>query len=86
MNEARRRRNLKWLILGFAGLAGGILTIAILRSIPMASGTAAATIVALIALKHLGLFVAVGSPLTALLQFARPRLLALCGRPPDDGD
>jgi hypothetical protein len=60
-----------------------LLTMWVLRSAPMASGTAAATVVALIALKHLGLLVAVGSPFTALLQLARPRLFARCGRPPD---
>jgi len=58
----------------------------VVRSVPMASGTAAAIVIMLIVVKHVGLLVAVGSPLAALSQFARPRLRALCGMPPDDSD
>jgi hypothetical protein len=78
------KRNRKWLILGIAGSASGLLMLLLFRSLPMASGTAAATILAIIALKHLALFIAVGSPMAAFTQTIRPHLRAFCGRPPED--
>ena len=86
MNQRRQRRNRKWLILGAAGLVSGIAMLMFFRSVPMASRTAAATIVAIIALKHLALLIAVSSPLAALFQSLRPMLRAFCGRPPEDED
>ena len=84
MDDRRRRRNRKWLILGAAGFASGLAALVIFRSIPMASGTAAATIVAVIALKHLALALAVGSPAVALLQSVKPTLRAHCPWAPKD--
>jgi hypothetical protein len=84
MHDRQRSRNRKWLILGTAGFAGGLVTLLIFRSLPMATGTAAATIVALIVLKHLALAVAVASPLFALLQRVKPTLRAYCPWGPED--
>jgi hypothetical protein len=84
VDDRQRQRNRKWLVLGTVGFVTGTATMLVVRSIPMAAGTAAAIVVALVVLKHVGLFIAIGSPLTALMQFARPRLLALCGRSAGD--
>jgi hypothetical protein len=84
MHDQQRRRNRKWLILGAAGFAGGLVTLLIFRSLPMASGTAAATIIALIVVKHLALVIAVGSPMFALLQQVKPTLRAYCPWGPED--
>lgn len=54
------------------------------RSIPMAAGTAATVVIAVVALKHLALAIAVSSPMAALFQSLKPRLRELCGRPPKD--
>ena len=70
--------NRKWLVLGATGFASGALILLLFRSIPMAAGTAATVIVAIIALKHLALFIAVGSPVAALFQSVKPRLRAHC--------
>ena len=86
MSDKRRKRNRKWLVLGLAGVGSGLLMLAIFRSIPMASGSAAVTIFAIIAIKHLALFIAVGSPAAAFWQSMKPRLRAYCGRPPEDED
>jgi len=40
--------------------------------------------VAVIALKHLALFIAVSSPMAALFQSLKPRLREMCGRPPEN--
>jgi hypothetical protein len=72
------RRTHKWLILGIAGLASGLLTLFVFRSIPMASGTAAIAVVALIAAKHLALAAAVGSPLAALFQIVKSHVRPYC--------
>ncbi len=72
------------MVLGIAGFLGGATMLAVFRSIPMASGSAAATILALIALKHLALFIAVSSPAAAFWQSMKPRLREWCGRPPED--
>ena len=85
MDEQSHRRTKKWLILGLAGLASGTVTLLVVRSVPMAAGTATAIVVSLIVLKHLGLLVAVASPFAAMMQIVRPRLRALCGQPPDEG-
>ena len=84
MDDRQHGRNRKWLILGAAGFASGVVALVIFHSIPMASGTAAATIIAVIALKHLALALAVGSPAIALLQSVKPRLRAHCPWPPKD--
>ena len=72
------RRNRKWLVLGIAGTVSGLLMLVLFRSIPLASGSAAATVVAIIALKHLALFVAVSSPAAALFQSLKPKVRAYC--------
>lgn len=84
MNPRQRRRTRKWLILGVAGMAAGTAMLYFFRSIPVASGTAAATIIAMIVLKHVALFVAVSSPMAALLQSLKPKLREICGRAPED--
>lgn len=86
MNKRRQQRNRKWSILGATGLLSGLATLLLFRSLPTASGTAAATILGIVVLKHVALFVAVSSPLAALFQTLKPRLRALCGRPPEDED
>jgi uncharacterized membrane protein YjjP (DUF1212 family) len=78
MNESQRKRNRKWLILGGAGLASGLIMLLVFRSITAASGTAAATIAGIIVLKHLALAVAVSSPIAALFQSVKPTLRAYC--------
>ncbi len=85
MNENQRRRNRKWLILGVAGLISGFLMLLIFKSIPMASGTAATVIVAVVALKHLALFVAVSSPALALFQALKLKVRPYCPWPPENG-
>jgi hypothetical protein len=79
-----RQRNRKWIVLGIAGLVSGLAMLLLFRSIPMAAGTAVTAMVAVIALKHLALFVAVSSPMVALFQSLKPRLREICGRPPED--
>ena len=79
-----RRRTHKWLILGVAGLASGLLTLLVFRSIPMASGTAALAAVSLIAAKHLALAVAAGSPLAALFQILKLKVRPYCPWAPSD--
>ena len=78
MDERERRRIRKWLVLGIAGSLSGFLVLALFRSIPIASGSAALTIVAVIALKHLALFVAVSSPVAAFFQSMKPTVQAYC--------
>jgi hypothetical protein len=56
------------------------------RSIPLASGGAAATVIAIIALKHLALFIAVSSPMAALFQSVKPTVRTYCPWRPRDGD
>jgi hypothetical protein len=84
MLERNHRRIRKWLILGITGLASGLLTLFVFRSIPMASGTAAIAVVSLIAAKHLALFVAAGSPLAALFQMLKPKVRPYCPWAPED--
>jgi hypothetical protein len=74
----------KWLILGAAGLAGGVFALLFFRSISLASGAAVMAAVALIAAKHLALLIAAGSPLAALFQFLKPRVRAYCPWAPHD--
>ena len=83
MSEGQRRRNRKWLILGTAGLVSGLATLLAFNSIPMASGTAAMVVVAIIALKHLALFVAVSSPTVALFQTLKLKVRPYCPWPPE---
>jgi hypothetical protein len=84
MSENPHHRNRKWLILGTAGLIGGLVMLLIFKSIPWASVTAATAIVAIIALKHLALFVAVSSPAVALFQTLKLKVRACCPWPPED--
>jgi hypothetical protein len=86
MTDHNRRRIRKWLILGITGLASGLFTLFVFRSIPMASGTAAIAVVSLIAAKHLALFIAAGSPLAAVFHILKPRVRAYCPWAPDDED
>lgn len=80
------KRTRKWLILGIVGLASGVLTLLLFRSLPMASGSAALTIVAVIAAKHLALAAAAGSPLAAMAQILKPKLRPHCPWAPEDED
>jgi len=82
MNDKQRTH--KWLILGATGLASGVVTLLIFRSIPMASGTAAITLTLLIAAKHLALAVAAGWPLAALFEILKPKVRPYCPWAPDD--
>ncbi|MGA9308524.1 MAG: hypothetical protein WBW31_24220 [Candidatus Sulfotelmatobacter sp.] len=50
----------------------------LVRSIPIAAGTATAVIVGIIILKHLALAIIVGSPLTAVLQSIKPKMRSYC--------
>jgi hypothetical protein len=86
MDDRQRRRVRKWLVLGGAGSIGGVIMLLVFRSIPMAAGTAAATAVTIIALKHLALFIVVSSPAVALFQFVKPRVRAYCPWAPEDAD
>lgn len=79
-----KRRTHKWLLLGIVGLASGVATLLVFRSIPMASGTAAIAVVSLIAAKHLALAIAAGSPLAALFQILKPKVRPYCPWAPDD--
>ncbi len=76
MGNRRRRR--KWLALGIVGLLSGLFMLFVSRSIPIASTTAAATIISVIVLKHVALAIAVGSPLAALFNSIKPILRAHC--------
>jgi hypothetical protein len=62
------KRTRKWLVLGAAGLASGLVTLLVFRSIPIASKTAATAVIASIAVKHLALALAVSSPAAAFFQ------------------
>jgi hypothetical protein len=84
MSEEQQRRNRKWLILGTAGLISGLVMLLIFKSVPIASGTAATVIVAIIALKHLALFVAVSSPAVALFQTLKLKARPYCPWPPEN--
>jgi hypothetical protein len=84
MDEREHRRIRKWLILGIAGSVSGMLMLALFRSLPIASSSAALTIVAIIALKHLALFVAVSSPVAAFFQSVKPTAQAYCPWRPRD--
>lgn len=84
MTGRERKRVRKWTILGIAGMVSGLLMLLVFKSIPVASGSAAMTVIAIIALKHLALFIAVSSPFPALFQSLKPRLRAFCGKPPED--
>jgi drug/metabolite transporter (DMT)-like permease len=84
MNGQQRRRIPKWLVLGIVGILSGLAMLLLFRSIPMAAGTTATVMIAVVAHKHLALFIAVSSPLAALFQSVKPRLRELCGRPPED--
>jgi hypothetical protein len=83
MTEKQRRRMRKWLILGSAGFGSGLIALFILKSIRMASGTAATIVVAIIALKHLALLVSIGSPTMALFQSLKFKARRYCPWPPD---
>jgi hypothetical protein len=84
MGEERSRQIRKWAIMGATGLASGIATLLVFRSIPMASGTAAVAVVSLIVAKHLALAIAAGSPLAALFQILKPKVRPYCPWAPDD--
>ena len=82
--DGKFRIKRKWLILGAAGFASGLATLLLVRSLPVASGTAGIVIVSIIAAKHLALFVAAGSPLAAAFQFLKPKIRPYCPWAPDD--
>ena len=79
------KRVRKWLALGAAGFTSGLVPLLLLRPIPMASGSAVAAVVAMIAIKHLALALAVSSPLAALFQSVRPAVRAHCPFANGDG-
>jgi hypothetical protein len=81
-----QKRTLKWVVLGAAGFLSGAVMLVIVRSLALASGTAVGIIVAIIALKHLALFLVVSSPLAALFQSIKPKLREVCGRHPNDDE
>ena len=83
MDERQRRH--RWAALGIIGLASGLIMLLIFRSIPIASTTAAATVIGIIVLKHLALAIAVGSPLAAFFKSIRPALRAHCPLANRDG-
>ena len=68
----------KWLILGTVGFVTGTATILLLKSLPIAAGTAAAVIVVIVVLKHAALALALGSPLAAFFQSMKPRIREYC--------
>ncbi len=80
----QQKRTRKWLFLGAAGFLSGAVVLLLVRSLPIASGTAVGIVVAMIAIKHLALFLAVSSPLAALFQSLKPKLREICGRPPEE--
>lgn len=84
MDERKRRRQRKWLILGVAGSLSGFVMLLLFRSVAAASDAAMSTVLAIIVMKHLALAIIAGSPLAALFQTMKPRLRAHCGRPPED--
>jgi hypothetical protein len=86
MDDRQRKRNRKWLILGGVGSISAFIVLLIFRSIPMASGTAALTVITIIGLKHLVLFIAVSSPAVALFQSVKPKLQTYCPWAPKDRD
>jgi hypothetical protein len=62
-------------------MAGSITCMAmllLLRSMPLAAGTATAVIVGIIVIKHVALAMIVGSPLAALFQSLKPKIRAHC--------
>ena len=78
MSTKLSRRKRKWLILGAAGFLSGLVTLLVFRSIPIASETAAMTLVAIVAIKHLALALVGSSPLGALFHSVKPTLRAHC--------
>ena len=86
MNEKMRRRIRKWALLGTAGLVSGLVMLLIFRSLPIASGTAAIVIFAIIALKHVALFVAVSSPAIVLFRTLKLMVRPYCPWAPDNGE
>jgi hypothetical protein len=78
MDDREHRRMRKWLILGIAGSLSGVLMLVLFRSIPIASSSVALTVVAIVALKHLALFVALSSPVAAFFQWVKPTVQARC--------
>jgi len=79
-----KRPTHKWLLVGIAGLASGLLALLLFRSIPMASGTAAVAFVSLMVAKHLALAVAAGSPLAALFEIFKSNARPYCPWAPKD--
>jgi hypothetical protein len=78
------KKKRKWLILGSAGVLSGTATILLLRSLPIAVGTAAGVMVGIVLLKHVALALAVGSPMATLFQSMKPRIRAYCPWAPED--
>jgi hypothetical protein len=78
MTPTSNRRTRKWLVLGAAGFASGLITLLVFRSIPIASTTAGVAVVAIVAVKHLALALVVSSPIAAFFQSVKPTLRAHC--------
>jgi hypothetical protein len=68
----------KWFVLATAGIVAGVAMLLLLRSIPIAAGTATAVIVSVVVLKHVGLAIIVGSPLAALFKNIKPSVRSYC--------
>jgi hypothetical protein len=81
-----RKRIHKWAALAVFGITGATATLLILRFVPMSAEAAVAIAAAVIVLKHIGLGVAVSSPIFAVLRVLRPRLRALCPVMRSSGD
>lgn len=84
MNERQSKQRRKWIFLGAAGLASGLAMLLVFKSLPIASGTAAGLVIAIIVAKHAALFLAVSSPMAALFQSIKPKLREICGKPPEE--
>jgi hypothetical protein len=82
----KRNQIRKWLIMGTLGCAAGGASLLLLKSLPIASGTAISTIILIVVLKHLALALMAVSPLAALFQTLKPAIRRYCPWPPDHDD
>ena len=75
IHDHNTKRTVFWLVIALS-FAAGLFLLFYLPNHRISAGLALG-VVALLALKHVGLFLVVGSPLTGLLQVARVRLRTL---------
>ena len=76
--------NRKRLIPAVAGFLTGLAMLWFFRSLPIAAGTAAAIVIAILVLKHVALAIVIGSPLASLFQSLKPGLRRHCPFAPHD--